>query len=74
MDLLANLPGVEVAEHREVMHLVENRDLAGSGVGWIDVHLVAAALIAHARLLTSDKELLKVARSLGIAAVTGPEY
>jgi predicted nucleic acid-binding protein len=67
MELLANLPGVDVAEHREVMHLVENKGLAGSGIGWIDAHLVASAMIARARLLTSDKELLKAARSLGLA-------
>ena len=68
MDLLANLPEIEVAEHREVIHLVESRDLGGSGIGWIDAHLVCSAMIAHARLLTADKELLKAARSLGIAA------
>jgi predicted nucleic acid-binding protein len=72
MDLLANLPGIEVAEHREVMHLVENRDLGGSGIGWIDAHLIASAMIARARLLTVDKALLNAARSVGIAAVTGP--
>ena len=31
MGLLANLPEVQVAEHREVMHLVGSRSLAGIG-------------------------------------------
>jgi predicted nucleic acid-binding protein len=72
MDLLANLPSVEAAENQEVMHMIEKRDLAGSGIGWIDAHLVAAALMAHASLFTFDKALLKAARKLRIAAGTEP--
>ena len=71
MELLSNLPGVEVAEHREVIQLVQSRDLAGSGIGWIDAHLAAAAMIARARLLTFDRDLFRTAQNLGITAVNG---
>ncbi len=70
MGLLHNLPEVGIAAHAEVIHLVESRHLGGSGIGWIDAHLIASAMIARARLMTKDKVLLKVARSLGIAHET----
>ena len=66
MGLLANLPEVQVAEHREVMHLVGSRSLAGSGVSWIDVHLIASALLAGAKLMTKNKALIRTGRGLGI--------
>jgi predicted nucleic acid-binding protein len=67
MNLLANLPEVQLADHREVIHLVEIRRLAGSGIGWIDAHLLAAALLAGVNLMTRDKALMKAARQLGLA-------
>jgi hypothetical protein len=33
----------------------------------VDVHLLAAARLAHASMLTSDKVLAKAARRLGLA-------
>jgi predicted nucleic acid-binding protein len=68
MGLLANLPGVPVAEHREVMHLVETGGLAGSGVGWIDAHLIASALLSGARIMTKDEALRNAALQLGLIA------
>jgi len=67
MELLANLPVVAAADHQEVMHLVQSRHLAGSGIGWIDAHLLASAVIGRAQLMTTDKALLRVARRLGVA-------
>jgi len=58
-----------MAEHREVMHLVESRNLTGSGIGWIGAHLIASTMIARAKLMTRDKALLKVARQLGITSL-----
>jgi predicted nucleic acid-binding protein len=66
MDLLANLPSLPVAEHREVMHLVQSRRLAGSGVGWVDVHLIASALLSGSRLMTRDTALIRTCRWIGI--------
>ena len=53
LDLLAALPPAPQAEHDEVLHAVEQHQLAGRGLGWIDVHLLAATLLAaDARLCT----------------------
>jgi predicted nucleic acid-binding protein len=40
--LLGNLPRVPVASDAEALHLIERRALMGRGIGYIDVHLLAA--------------------------------
>ena len=66
LDLLGNLPPAKVASHDEVLTMIEQRDLAGAGIGWVDVHLLAAALLSDASLWTLDRQLSKVARDLGV--------
>jgi predicted nucleic acid-binding protein len=66
--LLANLDHLPVAGHEEVMTLVEHRGLMGSGIGWVDAHLLAAAALAGTRLWTLDRRLASVARRLRLAA------
>jgi predicted nucleic acid-binding protein len=46
--------------------MVEQRRLWGIGLGWIDLHLMAAARIAGCRLWTFDKRLAKAADEMGI--------
>lgn len=57
LGLLGALPRSPLAAHDEVLSLVAERDLAGRGLGWIDVHLLASALIGHCRVWTLDKAL-----------------
>ena len=45
LGLLVALPEVQVAEQEEALHLVSEHKLHGSGLGWIDVHLLASALL-----------------------------
>lgn len=66
LKLLSELPSVSTASHDEVMHLVEKNKLSGKGLGWIDAHLLASALLDHAPLWTRDKNLAAAARKLGI--------
>lgn len=66
--LLDDLPQIEVAAHEEVLALVERRDLPGSGIGWIDAHLLAAAALSGASLWTFDRRLAAVAADLGLSA------
>src|SRR5205809_588974 len=58
----------EMAEHREVLEFVEHERLYGHGIGWVDVHLLAAARLVGAALWTLDRPLLKVASALAIAS------
>lgn len=64
---LSRLPGAPIAEHDEVMTLIERRGLAGSGIGWVDAHLLASALLASASLWTMDSTLQRVASMLGVS-------
>jgi predicted nucleic acid-binding protein len=68
MEAFDRLPSIEVAGHEEALRLLHGRRLFGSGIGWIDVHLLASALIADAQLWTLDRRLASAARRLRVAA------
>jgi predicted nucleic acid-binding protein len=56
-----------MVSHREVVAFVRDRDLHGRGVGWIDVHLLASAIVGRLQLWTADPRLSTVAKDLGVA-------
>jgi predicted nucleic acid-binding protein len=60
LSLLNELPRTVIAEHQEVLRLIEERKLYGKGIGLIDAHLVASALLSKVRLLTMDTPLKRV--------------
>ena len=65
---LKKLPHVPRAADPEVLHLINSRSLAGTGIGYVDAHLLAAVrLVAGAGLWTRDKRLHLVAERLGFA-------
>jgi len=64
LSLLDALPEAPVAEHVEVLELVRSRKLHGQGLGWIDMHLMASALLAACPLWTLDRRLDAAARRL----------
>ena len=67
--LFQNLPQSPVATHEEVMHFIQQRDLMGRGIGYVDAHLLAAvALEGDSRLWTRDKRLHGVANELNLAS------
>lgn len=66
--LLRNLTQAPVVEHEEVLAFVEAHALMGSGLGWVDVHLLASATLAGERFWTRDRRLAQAARRLGVAA------
>lgn len=58
-----------VAEDDEVLEMIDTLELWGTGLGWVDVQLVAAARLAGARLWTADRRLARVCSRLRIAFV-----
>lgn len=52
--------------HSEVIEFARHRKLNGRGVGWIDVHLLASALVSRVRLWTADSRLEALASELGV--------
>lgn len=65
---MKNLPKPTVATHEEVLTLIEQRRLMGRGIGYIDIHLLASALLTDtARLWTRDRRLRETAAELDLA-------
>jgi predicted nucleic acid-binding protein len=65
--LLDLLPQVRVAQLNEVRITIEARRLYSLGIGLTDAHLIASVFINPSTLLwTRDKQLRKVAETLGI--------
>jgi predicted nucleic acid-binding protein len=56
-----------LVDHAEVVAFVRDRKLNGRGIGWIDAHLLASALVAQMKLWTADAALASIAIELGIA-------
>lgn len=57
---------VATVPHSEVVQFVTGHRLHGRGIGWIDAHLLASALVAGVRLWTVDPRLAAVASELDI--------
>ncbi len=64
---LAALPRAVEATHEEALRLVEDRKLWGAGLGWIDAHLLASALLTDCGFWTLDRKLERAASGAGIA-------
>jgi predicted nucleic acid-binding protein len=62
----ARMHHAPVVAHREVVESVRHRRLHGRGIGWIDTHILASALVSQMKLWTADPRLGDVARELGI--------
>jgi predicted nucleic acid-binding protein len=63
---LRRLPAAPEIPHSEVLDLILDRRLAGVGIGWVDAHLLASALVVRGGLWTLDTRLSRVARELGV--------
>jgi predicted nucleic acid-binding protein len=69
-ELLSNydrMDRVPLVSHTEVVAFVRDRTLNGRGIGWVDAHLLASALVARVKLWTADSSLATIATELGIA-------
>ena len=65
---LQDLPQATMATDAEVLGFIDQVTLAGSGIGYIDAHLLAAVrLTPGAQLWTRDKRLLLAGVRLGLA-------
>ncbi|MEI9905860.1 MAG: type II toxin-antitoxin system VapC family toxin [Asticcacaulis sp.] len=67
--LLRKVTPATRASDEEVLALIHNRGLVGRGIGYVDAHLLASALLTpDAGLWTLDGKLHKVAFEAGVAA------
>lgn len=65
--LLHKLPSAPVATHAEVISLISNKTLYGVGLGAIDVHLIASAMLAQVKIWSKDKALSRESTRLNVA-------
>lgn len=56
---------VPMVPHAEVVQFVRDRRLLGRGVGWIDVHLLASAVVGGHRVWTADDRFAAAAENVG---------
>ncbi len=66
LSLLRTLRIIDLVLDEEVFILIEERRLFGRGLGFIDIHLLASAMIHHVPLWTRDKSLKRVAGELDV--------
>lgn len=67
LESLSSLPQAPVADHGELLFLLEERRLYSLGIGYVDLHLIASCLLLPGTLLwTRDRRLKTAARQLGI--------
>jgi len=72
LGLLHNLPQAMASTDVEVLTLIDNHQLFGLGIGYVDAHLLAATMLTTgARLWTRDKRLAAAAAQRGLASDDG---
>ena len=65
---LMQLPPPTCAENGEVLAFVEDQHLFGTGLSWIDAHLLASARLSGCRLWTLDVSLQRAATRLKLGS------
>jgi predicted nucleic acid-binding protein len=68
LTLLRVLPAAEAAGDEEVLSFVERHNLHGQGLAWVDVHLLASAMLSRCNVWTLDRSLARAARKLKVSA------
>ena len=63
---LRGVPALPMVSDHEAHALLENRRLFTLGVGWIDVHLLASALVGALPMWTRDLALARAAKLVGL--------
>ena len=67
LEAYAQMYQANTVAHQEVVEFVRERRLFGRGVGWIDIHLLASALVGQMKLWTVDPRFMSMAEELGVA-------
>ncbi len=66
LDSLQEIPVAVLADHDEVMALIESYHLMGTGLGLLDAYLLASACLSGSSLWTRDSSLQTAAAKLGV--------
>ena len=66
LTLLQALPKAPTIDLAEYLYFVEQNQLNGIGIGFVDVHLIASALLIGISFWTNDRKLKQAARELNV--------
>ena len=66
LSLLQALPKAPEIDFEEYLYFVEEHNLFGKGIGYIDIQLLASAKLSQTSLWTLDKRLKAIAVEFGI--------
>jgi predicted nucleic acid-binding protein len=64
---LSLLPSASLVRHAEVLGFIESHRVSGLGLGFIDMHLLAAARLDGLKVWSRDKAMRKAAEKLKMA-------
>jgi predicted nucleic acid-binding protein len=64
LESLAALPSTPVIEYEEILAFIDTHRLSGQGLGWVDVHLLAATLLHNTTIWAHDQPFQRAARKL----------
>ena len=67
LSLLQALPTAPVLSQEEILYFIEQKSLMGSGLGFVDVHLLASAKLKGIPIWTFDTALERAASKLKIS-------
>jgi predicted nucleic acid-binding protein len=67
LSLLEALPTTTTADHKETLYFIEQHQLMGIGLGYVDVHLLASARLSRIGFWTRDKKLMEAAVKLNVS-------
>jgi predicted nucleic acid-binding protein len=70
ISLMQSLPMLDVVEHEELLLFIEHKKMMGTGLGFVDIHLMAAAILSGIPLWTQDKKLKQACSRLSIDFAT----
>lgn len=66
LELLDALPKISTVGFGEILFFINQHQLYGKGLGYIDVHLIASCIMDDAKLYTRDKKLFRIAKEFNI--------
>ncbi len=66
LSLLHALPMASTIDLVEYFYFIEHNKLYGRGIGFVDINLLASAMLSQIKLWTDDKRLMMAADKLGI--------
>lgn len=72
LTMMHRLPQAPLASHYEVLDLIANHKLYGTGLGSVDVHIIASGMLAGVTIWSRDKAFARESKKLGFKIENSP--